>query len=202
MRRLPRVRRRKVRVTHQAGGAARRRPPSRGRSCGGGGLRPPPAASQRWKSLSKCPEPVRPGLGRRQTYPVLSSERADTWHTVPSADVGVGMPATERLRFGVFRMQRRVLPNGVHPCSLALQYFDGDEHLPATEGSPVVVPEAGADGQGHELSGVEPSHSSPLRGTLHHLHRTPDQSCAGPLRRHSWVAAESTAARCSWRATC
>ena len=151
MRRLPRVRRRKVRVTHQAGGAARRRPPSRGRSCGGGGLRPPPAAFQRWKSLSKCPEPFRPGLGRSQTYPVLSSERADTWHTVPSADVGVGIPATERLRFGVFRMQRRVSPNGVHPCSLALQYFDGDEHLPATEGSPVVVPESVTDGQRHGL---------------------------------------------------
>ena len=103
------------------------------------GFRPPSAASQRWKSLSKCPEPFRPGLGRSQTYPVLSSERADTWHTVASADVGVGIPATERLSFGVLRIQRRVSPNGVHPFSLALQDFDGDETLPATEGSHVVV---------------------------------------------------------------
>ena len=154
MRRLPRIRRRKVRVTHQAGGTARRRPPSRGRSCGGGGLRPPPAASQRWKSLLKCPEPFRPGLGRSQTDPVLSNERADTWHTVASADVGGAMPAPERLRFGVFRMQRRVSPNGVHPFFLAAQCFDGDEHLPATEGSPIVVPESVTDGQGHELEGL------------------------------------------------
>ena len=49
------------------------------------------------------------------------------------------MPATERLRFGVFGIQRRVSPNGVHPCSLASQDFDGDETLPATEGGHGVV---------------------------------------------------------------